>query len=220
MFGMITTLSAAAHIVTDYRSSDYPDQLKWRYATYLFKPLTMLLIIAMLIIEAPAGLNFNLVLAALLFSLLGDCFLMLPSKPILPGLSSFLVAHFLYVLAFSQLVPLVWSVGLFVVVAVLLAWGSFIGVKLIPKLGKITVPGVVYFSTISLMVFFAANYCINAPEGMEFNGLVLLLGALLFYVSDSALAFNRFGAPWRAAQFVILSTYFSAQFFIVASVVI
>ncbi len=47
----------------------------------------------------------------------------------------------------------------------------------------------------------------------------LLLGALLFLVSYTALAFNRICQPYRAAQAIILSTYYMAQYFIAASAI-
>lgn len=212
-FVFLVTLSAFAHIFCDYRMVDNPDQMIWRYATYVFKPLTMLLIIAMLLL-ADVGEAGYLILAALLFSLLGDIFLMLPKKPLLPGLSAFLVAHILFVIEFFDRAPLLFSWQLAAVGLGIMLWAGVVGFQLIPKLGKLLIPGIVYFAAISLMVFFSANIFLSGVAG----GGLLIAGAMLFFASDTSLAYNRFGTPWRSAQLIILSTYFSGQFLITASV--
>jgi uncharacterized membrane protein YhhN len=212
-FLYLVTLSAFAHIFTDYRAADNPDKPIWRYATYVFKPLTMLLIIAMLVF-ADIGSAGYLILAALLLSVVGDVFLMLPKKPIAPALGSFLVAHVLFVIEFTGRAPISFSWELVAIAVGILIWVAVVARQLIHKLGKLLIPGMVYFVAISLMVFFAANVYINGVAG----GGLLILGALLFFVSDTSLAFSRFGTPWRAGQFVILATYFSGQFLITVSV--
>jgi uncharacterized membrane protein YhhN len=45
-----------------------------------------------------------------------------------------------------------------------------------------------------------------------------LEGAVLFLISDGVLAINRFMRSFRAAQAVILTTYFTAQWLIALSV--
>ena len=47
----------------------------------------------------------------------------------------------------------------------------------------------------------------------------LLLGAILFTLSDAALALNRFRAPFASAQATILSSYYLAQWLIALSVI-
>jgi hypothetical protein len=46
------------------------------------------------------------------------------------------------------------------------------------------------------------------------------LGAVLFVVSDSALAANRFRAQYQSAQALILSAYVAAQWLIARSVLV
>ena len=52
----------------------------------------------------------------------------------------------------------------------------------------------------------------------EVGALLALVGAILFVVSDSALAINRFVGKYKAAQALILGTYFCAQWLIALSV--
>ena len=67
----------------------------------ILKPLTMLLIIAIVLAGPAANNNYQVLIAAgLLFSLVGDCFLMLPGNKFLQGLFSFFIAHLFYITAF------------------------------------------------------------------------------------------------------------------------
>lgn len=206
-FLLAAVITGAAHIYTDYHGP--------RGATYLFKPATMLIIIGMLWWYPPVDDHLRLLVSiGLLASLVGDCFLMLPTKPLLPGLSSFLVAHIVYVYAFAQRADLAWSTVLVAVLVLLSAWATALFWFMRDKAGKLLGPGVLYIGSLGCMVFFASNVALN---GLAVGGL-LLIGALFFLVSDTALAFNRIYQPYRAAQLIILSTYYVAQGFIAASV--
>ena len=72
----------------------------------VLKPIPMA--VAMLFVAVRANSaggvarNDLLLLAALLFSLGGDVFLMLPGNYFIPGLASFLVAHLFYIALFRQ----------------------------------------------------------------------------------------------------------------------
>jgi alkenylglycerophosphocholine/alkenylglycerophosphoethanolamine hydrolase len=50
------------------------------------------------------------------------------------------------------------------------------------------------------------------------RALLAFFGAVLFTISDSALAVNRFRGRYQGAQALILSTYFAAQWLIARSV--
>lgn len=205
-FALAAAFTGAVHIVADYKGP--------RWATYIFKPATMLIIIGMLWSFPVVDESYRWWLTAgLLASLVGDCFLMLPTKPLLPGLGSFLVAHIIYVIAFASRAPLEWSFWLLLTTTLLLVWLAGMGAFMYNKLGKLLIPGPVYLLALGGMVFFASNI---ASQGL-INGDWLLIGALFFLASDSALAFNRLYQPYKAAQFLILSTYYVAQYFIAAS---
>lgn len=207
-FAIAAALTGAAHIYTDYRGP--------RAATYLFKPATMLLIIGMLWSFPAIDNSYRLWLTAgLLASLVGDCFLMLPSKPLLPGLGSFLIAHVFYVYAFFSRADVQWNFWLSLIGIFLLLWMAGLFYFMKDKLGKLMVAGPVYILALGGMVLFAANNAIQNVAG----GDLLLLGALFFLVSDSSLAFNRLYQPYRAAQLLILSSYYVAQYLIAASAI-
>lgn len=185
-----------------------------RRRVYLFKPLTVVLIILVALrADSPAPAAYkSLIVVGLLFSLAGDVFLMLPRDRFVQGLASFLVAHVCYAAAFTAdggRAVSVWA-G-----AALLAYGALMLGLLWPRLGRLRGPVAAYVLVILLMAWQAANRYLNAgPAG---SGLAAA-GAWLFVVSDSLLAWNRFRGGFRAAQGSVLGTYFAAQWLIALSV--
>ena len=51
------------------------------------------------------------------------------------------------------------------------------------------------------------------------RGVIAFLGAVLFVISDSVLALDRFRGEFGAARALTLSTYYAAQWLIASSVV-
>ena len=93
---MLAAASGAAHIAADRRR-------RFRLI-YLFKPLTMALIIASLALrgDAMAVAPGRWILGGLLFSLAGDVALMLRRRQFTAGLALFLIAHIFFITAFSS----------------------------------------------------------------------------------------------------------------------
>jgi uncharacterized membrane protein YhhN len=189
-------------------------QYRSRALLYVFKPLTTAMIIAVAWEtgrESPDTYHW-LILAGLVFSLAGDVFLMLPRDRFVPGLVSFLIAHLLYIAAFGQ--------DSSFLAAPLLALpfagaGAILLAVLLPKAGKLKVPVLVYATAIVVMGWQAATrWQVVADEA----AFCAMLGAILFMLSDSVLAINRFAKPFRAAEALLLITYFTAQWLIALSV--
>jgi uncharacterized membrane protein YhhN len=202
---LLAAASALLAIRAEYRGP--------RRHVYLLKPLTVVLItlIALQTKFPTPGVYRGLIVAGLIFSLAGDLFLMLPRDRFVRGLVSFLVAHVCYVAAFTwdgARRPSWWAA------AALLAYGSLMLGLLWRRLGGLKVPVSVYVAVILLMVWQASNRWLGAgPEGSA----AAAAGALLFAASDSLLAWNRFAGGFRAAQALVLGTYFTAQWLIALS---
>jgi uncharacterized membrane protein YhhN len=203
---LLAILSASLHIRAEYHGP--------RYHVYLFKPLTMvfILLIALQAGGPDASLYKVAIIAALVCSLAGDVFLMLPSDQFVAGLVSFLVAHLFYITAFTSGTGFGlswWSLAPCVI------YGLFIFSILSPHLGKMKLPVLVYMVVISVMAWQAWERWHQTGQS---GALQAFLGAVLFVVSDSALAVNRFRGRYRSAQALTLSTYFAAQWLIAGSV--
>lgn len=185
-----------------------------RRAVYVFKPLTTVLILA-LAAAAPQPVSRGyqaLVCVGLLFSLAGDVFLMLPRDRFVAGLVSFLVAHLFYVAAFA---PRRARLAAPLVLAALLMYGILLMRALWPRLGNLRAPVVVYAAALLVMAWQAAarwTVLETAPA------LLAAVGAGLFVVSDSVLAWERFVGRHAYGQAVVLGTYFIAQWLIASSV--
>ena len=185
-----------------------------RRLVYVFKPLTTTLIIlfALLLPATVAAPYKLLVVLGLLCSLAGDVFLMLPQDRFIPGLVSFLLAHLFYIAAFTRGVgfDLTW----WPLLLYLLYGGVMLGL-LWPHLGGMRMPVLVYMAVILVMGRQALARWLTLGT---VAAALAAAGALLFVISDSVLALDRFRGRFAAARLLVLSTYFAAQWLIAWSV--
>jgi uncharacterized membrane protein YhhN len=186
-----------------------------RVMVYIFKPLTMVFIIAMALTGLKGNRKFYgcFVLLGLLFSLLGDVLLMLPADLFVLGLVSFLIAHIFYIMAFSQGVDLRLNSLSWVP---FLLFGVLIYGCMLPSLKEMTIPVLAYMVVILTMGWRAYE---RWGQNKTREAKRALIGAVLFIISDSALGINRFRFPFELSTLVVLGTYFPAQWFIAMSVV-
>lgn len=202
---MLIAVSTLLTIIGKYRH---------RGLLYVFKPLTIALIIALAWTHGSATPDryFWLIMAGLVFSAAGDVFLMLPRDRFVPGLVSFLIAHLLYIAAFSE------PAGLFAAPLLALPFLAGAGIMLwvlLPKTGTLKIPVIVYALALAMMGWQSAT---RWQALSDTASLYAMLGAILFMISDALLAFNRFAKPFRAAEALLLTTYFAAQTLIALSV--
>jgi uncharacterized membrane protein YhhN len=145
-----------------------------------------------------------LFVVALLASLVGDVFLMLPGDRFIPGIGSFFVAQVLYTVGFALHggTAAEYLVGL-VIVGALVAPLSvrFAGALRRSGLGSLVPPVVAYMCAIGLM----------AASAIASGNAFAIVGALLFVTSDSLIAETRFVGARRGAGVAIMVTYYLAQ---------
>jgi alkylglycerol monooxygenase len=174
----------------------------------VFKPLAMILAIACVLARHSRGRNPGLpvfLLAGLAFSLLGDVFLMFKGY-FIPGLASFLIAHLFYIALFHQGVPWFPSrKALAATLAAAAAMYTFLFPTLDPVL-KVAVAA--YAAVIATMAAQAIGRACVLRDGAS---VAVAAGAVIFMLSDSLLAINRFAMPVPMAQFWVLATYYVAQ---------
>ena len=176
-----------------------------RLGVWLAKPIaSTLFVVTALLAGALASSYGRLILLGLLFSWLGDVFL-IPKRQLffIAGLGSFLLAHVAYSGAFLlqplAVLPLALAAIAMVVVAIIvLRW-------LWPYLPHNFRPAVVsYLLAISLMVVLASGT-------MAATGLQLVIGAVMFAASDIFVARDRFVSPSVANRLWGLPLYYAAQ---------
>lgn len=184
----------------------------------VFKPLTMIFAIHFVAthIERTSGTRkfSSLLLGGLLFSLVGDSFLMFDGY-FVPGLVSFLIAHLFYIALLKQ--QQAWFPSTPALVAVLLIGGGMYAVLWFGGLPvALRAPVAAYVVVIGLMAAQAIGRATVVRDGVAWG---VALGAGLFMVSDTLLAVNRFVSPLPLAQLWVLSTYYLAQVLIVRNAV-
>ena len=180
----------------------------------VFRPLTMAVLIS-LVVEAgkSAAPAYRLAVGAgLVASLIGDFFMMPRRKRFAAGLAAFLAAQACYAFAFLSGIRFRFAP---VPALAVLAYGGLLFAILYPRLKRMRIPVFVYILAISAMALAALERYIQAGGPAA---LAACAGAILFLCSDTVLAVDRFVTPFRAAQGLILSTYFAAQALIALSV--
>ena len=178
---------------------------------YACKPLTMVLLVGCALAlepDDPAVRTWFVI--ALVLSLAGDVFLMLPRDLFVFGLASFLLGHVAYIVGMhvDGVDGPRFLLGIVLVMALLAVIGTAIlrGVRAGPE-PKLAGPVVAYMFVISAMV--ASAIGVGHPAG--------IVGASLFDASDALIAWNRFLRETRYGRMAIIVTYHLAQMGLVLS---
>jgi uncharacterized membrane protein YhhN len=166
---------------------------------YIAKPATMVALLAFLLALTAGGPQSRLQVLmwslAIVFSLAGDVFLMLPRDLFIPGLASFLAAH-----VFVTAIPLARSV-----------------------LGGIAAAGeraavAAYMVVITVMVL--AAWTLPWQAGVPlWAGVAGAVGATLFFASDAMIGRRRFVADFAGSDLAIIVTYHLGQIGLALSLV-
>lgn len=156
-------------------------------------------------------------LLALTFSLLGDILLMFDEVSVnffLTGLISFLLAHIFYILVFLEKKNNLKKPLPFITVLIIYAFGIFYVLK--DGLENMLIPVVIYMLAILTMAVTAAFRKGNVSN-LSYN--LVFVGVLLFLISDSILAVNKFYGEVPYEHLLIMSTYAFAQYFITIGII-
>ncbi len=159
--------------------------------------------------------SFYITFSALSCSLLGDIFLLFENNANLYftlGLASFLLAHLLFTWSFLKKWNKKTPSNFNIITVLLLFYGIGLFFILKPNLGGLKIPVAIYITGILCMGISAYRRKGMVPPA-SFNSVSI--GALLFIISDSILAIDKFITPVILSHILIMGTYAMAQFFIV-----
>ena len=151
---------------------------------------------------------------ALLFSWAGDVLLMFESSNadfFIFGLVAFLLAHIFYIIFFTLIrknehIPSKWGF-----IALVGCYGIFLTDILDPYLGSMKWPVRIY--SLVLMLMFYGALLMGFVKKKD-SGILITIGAVLFVLSDSLLAINKFYKSFEYAGIAIMATYGIAQLLI------
>lgn len=196
---------------------------KWRRLEWVFKPATLaaVLVAGWLLTGAPHDHWLaRFFLAGLALSLVGDVLLLLPGQRFfLLGLTAFLLAHLCYLAGLNPTPPPRPSPMLLVLVAGIgLALYRPIAAGLRSRGQTALLPPVAIYSVAISLMLFSAWATLFRPEWAPLRQALVIGGASLFFASDAMLAWNRFVAPFRAAELGVIVTYHLGQIALTASI--
>ena len=130
------------------------------------------------------------------------------------GLAFFLLAHIAYFTAFITTPGKnsIMSNRFWLLIPVIL-YGIALGSFLYGDLASMRLPVILYAIVILTMLAGAIN---RKEKVKKSSYLMVLAGAILFVISDSVIAINKFSYQFESSGIVIMSTYILAQYLIVA----
>jgi len=198
----------------------------WKKVEYIAKPGTMLVLLGVMGLVSGFG-SAPLVFFGLgiLFSLAGDVFLMLSDQWFIPGLVSFLLAHLAYIAGLNlplSHIAATWPLGLVaLLILVATVWILHRIVAALKRKGQIALVGpvIVYGVVISVMLF-SANLTLFRPEWNSLPAALVSFGALLFYLSDVVLAWNKFVSPIRSGRLTNMILYHLGQLALIVGAIL
>lgn len=175
--------------------------LDYTLINYFIKPLPVLLLIFCVRRETDTELY---VYFALISSIIGDIALMFEGHFFIVGLAAFLVAHIFYAKAFSIVTKKRSLHTSIPFIAYVIAFLFFIS----PHTAEYRLPIIFYSLVISIMLWRS----FLAAEKKNYKSV--FWGAMLFALSDSLIAINKFYQEFTHAQVIIMITYWTGQYLI------
>ena len=155
----------------------------------------------------------------LVLSLAGDIFLLMPMFLFPAGAMSFLTAHVFYIIGLNQTMPAItWQSLLLltsVAIVVFLFARKFLRSLKRRHSKRLKTLIIVYMLGISIMLLSALLTPLR-PGWPPAAAAWTVAGAVLFVVSDSTLAWNKFIRPLRYGNLLVMVTYLLGQLGIVA----
>ena len=190
---------------------------------YITKPFVLLGLILYLVLRVPLTPTRLPFLLGLVFSLLGDVFLIPKgTRWFLVGMGAFSITQLMYIWGFNISMP---SLPVMVVgVAVFLA-----GVILIhlvvnrfaesSSINKAILPYLKGYSTRILAMSISALLCLARPAWQDQAAAMAGIGGILFFLSDGMIGLDKLDRRLPKFRFWVIFTYHLAQFLIVAAVI-
>ena len=173
------------------------------------KPLVMVALLVVGLVSDLTGWSLVWLVIALVAGLLGDIFLLPTVDRFIPGLAAFLVGH----LAYAALAVVLGTTTSFLAAGLILSSLAVLTVGT-----KITdaVQGTAMFApVVAYVVVIGASTALLIATGRW----LMVIGAVLFAVSDSLLGWGRFIAPAWGGRVAVHATYHLGQLLIVLGAV-
>lgn len=142
---------------------------------------------------------------ALAFSTAGDVLLDLDPRLFAFGLGAFLLAHLTYICLFvrNRNAGIRLRPRRLAAVFLILLFSATLSAWIVPSVGDLAVPVVLYICALTAMVSTAILARFRLPW--------VAVGAVLFLISDSLLAIHKFKTPVPLRDYLVWTTYYFGQ---------
>lgn len=167
------------------------------------------------ILARGAGAYAQRIAAALAVCIVADAILELRGAMFLVGMLVFLAGQLTLASAFAMRTRSPQPLAALPVASAL--GGAF--ALIAPGLGGMLLPVTAYMAAIGTMMWRALAVVTVDPAGADRSAKLAAAGALVFGVSDTMIALDRFHAPFAGARYAIILTYWAALVLLAASAV-
>jgi len=182
-----------------------------RWQRWLFKPVTLLLLL-LLAWQAPVlNVYSYLILLGLAATMVADGLLLLPEERFLYAIGAFFLSHLLYTLSFASQMTLTffWPLPL-----VLIVIGAVLLAVIWSRLAEMRWAVSTYIAMTLLMVWLAGEQYFARSTDLAFS---LLCGTFLLLIGNVVWLTSRYRFKFRAADAIVAACYFGGHFLIVRS---
>ena len=155
---------------------------------------------------------------ALIFSLAGAVFLMLPRERFVAGYVAFLLAQICYLIGFTSS-PAPINLATLALAGLLLAVAMQNFRRISASLAANNLEGmirpVLIYAVVITLMLLSALLTLVRPEWLPWAALACSMGGLLYYLSDTFLAWNRFVKPIHNGRLIVRILYHCGQILII-----
>jgi len=180
------------------------------------KPMLLTLLAVVYLVSANKPMFWYVL--GMFFCFIGDVLLMFKGANFfMYGLAAFLLGHIVYIKITASFLPKDLTVKMITSAFPFVVFFGVLMYLIYPNLNEMLIPVVVYGVTIS--TFGSVAFLNYRSEKSTENGW-LFIGAILFILSDSLIALNKFYEPNELYGVTIMITYILAQFLICKAMIV
>jgi len=183
---------------------------------FFTKPFIILLLIVLYAVSVSQRSKWYIF--ALVFSFLGDVLLMGEGEIyFIIGLVSFLMAHLLFIKIIASKLTVIKTASLLKSIIPFGIFLVFLLSLLFPHLYGLKIPVFIYGTVISI---FGITATIWFLQKKSLGAMFMFSGAIVFAISDSVLAINKFYYTDQTLRIIVMITYILAQYLILKSMIL
>ena len=182
-----------------------------QWQRWVFKPVTLLLLLAWAW-QAPAlSATDYLILFGLLATLVGDALMLLPERRMLYAIGAFFLSHLLYTICFASHMTLTffWPIPLTVLVI-----GALLIAAIWTKLEDLRWPVCTFIGMTLLMVWLTTEQYVFRPTDYGFS---LMVGTSLLLLANIVWLVSHYRRRFASDSAITAACYFAGHFMIVRS---